>query len=203
MLLMHKVTLILLVAGTLAGCLGPSALDYPGGLEVMLRSEWGWTKSENPIPEHAISKITIHHGGVAFSEDRDPAEYLRSLQKWSRSDPGWMDIPYHFAIDLQGKVYEARPLRFPGDTNTSYDTRTHALIVVLGNYEIRELTERQFDSLSRLTAFLAVEYSVRLSDIRSHRDYAPDETACPGANIYRYLEDGSLVRRVEQLGNTI
>lgn len=107
MLLMHKVTLILLVAGTLAGCLGPSALDYPGGLEVMLRSEWGWTKSENPIPEHAISKITIHHGGVAFSEDRDPAEYLRSLQKWSRSDPGWMDIPYHFAIDLQGKVYEA------------------------------------------------------------------------------------------------
>ena len=197
------------VAGLLAGCLGPgtpsdfsdSRLDYPDEIDVMRRSAWGWKSTGKRVPEHTISKITIHHGGVSFSDDRDPVEYLRSLQGWSREEKGWIDIPYHFAIDLQGKVYEARPLRFPGDTNTSYNPRTHALILVVGNYEIRELTEVQFESLSGLTAFLATEFSVELPDIRGHLDYAPGETTCPGANIYQYFEDGSLLRRVEQIIN--
>jgi uncharacterized protein YceK len=205
--LLTRVALAFIVVCTLAGCsgLGTSAdsshseLDYSDELDITRRSEWGWTASKTSLPEHSISKITIHHGGVSFSDDRDPIEYLRSLQKWSREERGWMDIPYHFVIDLKGKVYEARPLQFPGDTNTTYETRTHALIVVVGNYEVRELTELQFESLVRLTAFLAAEYSVELPDIRGHIDYAPGETACPGSNIYQYFEDGSLLRRVERI----
>jgi uncharacterized protein YceK len=204
---MHKLTLIFVVAVTLAGCSGLQTsggsgepeLDYGDAIDVVRRAEWGWKKAEDPLPKHSISRITIHHGGVAFGEDRDPVEYLRSLQDWSREERGWMDIPYHFVIDLEGKIYEARPLQFPGDTNTTYDPRTHALIVVVGNYEVRELTEVQFESLAKLTAFLAAEYSIELADIKGHIDYAPGETACPGASIYQYLEDGSLLRRVEQL----
>ncbi len=207
MQLMHKVTLILVLAATFSGCPGTRVvgdfsdheLDYRDAIDVVRRAEWGWKRAENLLPEHAISKITIHHGGVAFSDDRDPIEYLRSLQDWSREERGWIDIPYHFVIDLEGKIYEARPLQFPGDTNTTYDPRTHALIVVVGNYEVRELSEVQFDSLAKLTAFLAAEYAVELPDIRSHKDYAPGETDCPGANIYQYFEDGSLLRRVAQL----
>ena len=205
--LVASVSLIFVVVCALAGCsglktsagYGRSELDYLVDIDVTRRTEWGWTATGNLLPEHSVSRITIHHGGVSFSDDRDPVEYLRSLQKWSRKEKGWMDIPYHFVIDLKGKVYEARPLQFPGDTNTSYDTKTHALIVVVGNYEVRELTELQFESLARLTAFLAAEYSVELPDIRGHIDYAPGETACPGSNIYRYFEDGSLLRRVEQI----
>ena len=205
--LLARLTLVFVVVCKLSGCSGlgttagysDSELDYPDELDVMRRSAWGWTADGNLLPEHSVSKITIHHGGVSFSDDRDPVEYLRSLQKWSREEKDWMDIPYHFVIDLKGRVYEARPLQFPGDTNTSYDTKSHALIVVVGNYEVRELTELQFESLARLTAFLAAEYSVELPDIRTHKDYAPEETACPGSNIYRYFEDGSLLRRVEQI----
>jgi len=209
MQLMRKMTSILVFAGTLAGCLGPGAsanfsdhkLDYRGEIDVVRRLEWGWKGGADPLPEHTISKITVHHGGVVFSDDRDPVEYLRSLQTWSREERGWMDIPYHFVIDLKGKIYEARPLQFPGDTNTTYDPGSHALIVVVGNYELRELTEVQFESLAKLTAFLAAEHSVELADIKGHKDYAPDETDCPGANLYQYFEDGSLLRRVDQLGN--
>ena len=208
MRLMHKVTLILAVAVTLAGCLGTRApghfsdreLNYPDAIDVVRRAEWGWKKAKNSLPEHAISRITIHHGGVEFGDDRDPVEYLRSLQDWSREERGWMDIPYHFVIDLEGKIYEGRPLQYPGDTNTTYNPKTHALVVVVGNYEVRELAEVQFESLVKLTAFLAAEFSVGLSDIKGHMDYAPSETACPGANIYQYFEDGSLLRRVRQIG---
>ena len=177
----------------LAGCAG----DPP--VEIISRAAWGSVATERSLPEHTISKITIHHGGVAFDDARDPAEYLRALQSWSRSEKEWIDIPYHFVIDLDGRIYEARPIRFPGDTNTSYDPRSHALIEVLGNYDNRELSDAQFETLAKLSAYLAKRYSVALADIRSHRDYAPGETTCPGDNIYRHFEDGSLMARISEL----
>ena len=184
--------LVLLLAA-LAGCAGQASID------IVPRSDWGWVDNGDSLPEHEIARITIHHGGVAFDDDRDPAEYLRALQSWSRSEKNWIDIPYHYVIDLDGRIYEARPIQYPGDTNTSYDPTSHALIEVLGNYDNRELSDAQFEALAQLVAYLADRHSVALSDIRGHKDYAPGETSCPGTSIYRRLEDGSLMRRVSEL----
>lgn len=186
------VSLVVVMFGSAAGC--------AARVEIVPRAEWGWQPASGTLPEHTISKITIHHGGSPYDEDRDPVEYLRALQKWSRSDKGWIDLPYHYVIDLEGRIFEGRPIRYPGDTNTTYDPRGHALIVVVGNYDNREFSDVQFESLARLTAQLTIEHSVDLSDIKGHKDYAPGETACPGANIHRHLEDGSLLRRVSNLG---
>lgn len=183
--------LIAMLLASVAGC--------AAGLNIMPRAEWGWQPSGATLPEHAISKITIHHGGSPYDDDRDTTEYLRALQKWSRNDKGWIDLPYHYIIDLDGHIFEGRPIQFPGDTNTSYDPAGHALIVVVGNYDKREFSAAQFDSLARLTAHLARKHAVPLSDIRGHKDYAPGETACPGTNIYRHLDDGSLSQRVRRL----
>jgi len=182
-----------LVLLALAGCTGTPPVD------IVPRSAWGWVDNGDSLPEHTISRITIHHGGVAFEDDRDPEEYLRALQAWSRSEKGWIDSPYHYVIDLDGRIYEARPLRFPGDTNTTYDPTSHALIEVLGNYDNRELSDAQFEALAKLSAHLATLYSVALADIRGHRDYAPGETSCPGASIYARFEDGSLLARINKL----
>jgi hypothetical protein len=182
-----------LLIATLAGCTAHAPVD------IVPRTAWGWVDSGATLPEHTISRITIHHGGVALDDDRDPAEYLRALQAWSRSEKEWIDIPYHYVIDLDGRIYEARPIRFPGDTNTSYDPTSHALIELLGNYDNRELSDAQFEALARLSAELATRHSVAVSDIRGHRDYAPGETSCPGTSIYRRFEDGSLLRRVSEL----
>ncbi|MEJ2297674.1 MAG: peptidoglycan recognition family protein [Woeseiaceae bacterium] len=183
----------MLLLALLAGCATTNAPD------IVPRAAWGWTDSGARLPEHTIKRITIHHGGVAFADDRDPAEYLRALQKWSRTEKQWMDIPYHYVIDLDGVIYEARPIEYPGDTNTTYDTRSHALIEVLGNYDERQLNDAQFEALARLSALLSTRYSVAPEDIRTHRDYAPGETTCPGASIYRRFEDGSLPRRIGEL----
>ena len=166
-------------------------------LEIMSRSEWGSTPFTDSIPSHEIKYITIHHGGEDFPEDKDVIKYLQGLQSWSRSGKNWMDNPYHYMIDLQGNMYEARPIRFPGDTNTDYDVRGHALICVMGNYEHQILSETQFEQLARLTAALADKYDVAPEFIRSHKDYT--ETLCPGKDIYRYLEDGSFLKRVAEL----
>lgn len=189
-----KVLFILLLAAV-AGCASQAPVD------IVPRAQWGWVASDDTLPRHTISRITIHHGGVAYDDGRNTAEYLRALQTWSRKEKGWIDIPYHYVIDLDGRIYEARPIRFPGDTNTSYDPTSHALIEVLGNYDNRELSDTQFEALAALSAYLATRHSVALSDIRGHRDYAPGETSCPGTSIYRRLEDGSLLRRASELMN--
>ncbi len=123
--------------------------------------------------------------------------YLRNLQNWSRNEKNWIDIPYHYMIDLQGRVYEARPLAFPGDTNTTYNPRGHALICVMGNYENQTISEDQLNSVIRLTALLAQEFDVDIDAIKGHKDYA--ETLCPGTDLYKYLRNGEVHRRVRQV----
>jgi len=166
-------------------------------LEIISRADWGWVPLTDTIPTHEIKYITIHHGGEDFPEDKDVIKYLIGLQAWSRSDKNWIDNPYHYMIDLKGNIYEARPIEYPGDTNTDYDVRGHALICVMGNYENQILSKTQFEQLARLTALLADKYSVSNDLIKGHKDYT--ETLCPGADLYRYLEDGSLLKRVTEL----
>ena len=166
-------------------------------MEMVTRADWGWVPLTDTIPTHEIKYITIHHGGEDFPEDKDVIKYLIGLQSWSRSDKNWIDNPYHYMIDLQGKIYEARPIEYPGDTNTDYDVRGHALICVMGNYENQILSETQFEQLALLTATLADKYGVANDLIKSHKDYT--ETLCPGKDLYRYLEDGSLIKRVAEL----
>jgi hypothetical protein len=171
--------------------------EYPADLNIQTREQWGWKPIKQKSETQEINKITIHHGGVEFKKDEDPVQYLRNLQDWSRIEKGWIDIPYHFMIDLDGNIYEARPIQYPGDTNTDYDVRGHALICVMGNYEIQTLSQHQLDQLIKLTAFLAEKYHVPVDSIKGHKDYA--ETACPGKNLYRYLEDGTIRNRVQEI----
>ena len=171
-------------------------LDYSGNVKVIKRADWGWLPLENGKEEAAIKHITIHHGGVEFTTVEDPVEAIRNLQKWSRAEKEWIDIPYHFMIDLEGNIYEARPINYPGDTNTEYDPTGHALIEIMGNYEIQEFTEVQQNSLVDIIAFLAKEYNVPLTEIKTHKDYS-EMTACPGKDVYKYFQNGSMVKRVE------
>ncbi|NOX66886.1 MAG: N-acetylmuramoyl-L-alanine amidase, partial [Chlorobi bacterium] len=102
-----------------------------------------------------------------------------------------------FMIDLDGNIYEARPINYPGDTNTEYDPTGHALIEVMGNYEVQTLSKKQLDSLINLIAFLAKEFNVPVSEIKTHRDYSK-MTVCPGKNIYKYFQDSTIVKAVEK-----
>ena len=152
--------------------------------------QWGGSPANESLARrHSISRITLHHQGATFPRGKDPRGYLRDLQTWSRTTKGWIDVPYHYVIDLDGRVYEGRDIRFAGDTNTGYDPAGHALIEVVGNFEEVEPNEAQLDAVVKLMALLAARYDVPVAAIRGHRDVAPD-TECPGRNLYRYLENG-------------
>lgn len=200
---MKKLFLIILIQFLIISCASTKnswqtlELNYPDNIKIIKRSDWGWIPLEKSKGEAKISKITIHHGGVEFTSDKDPVKSIRNLQKWSRAEKEWIDIPYHFMIDLDGNIYEARPINFPGDTNTEYDPNGHALIEIMGNYEIQEFSNQQMNSMISLSTFLANEFDVPLEDIKTHKDYSK-ATVCPGKNIYKYFEDGTVKKMIEE-----
>jgi hypothetical protein len=157
---------------------------------------WGGTPAD-PAQAHrqAITHITLHHQGEPFRPGTDPRQYLRNLQSWSRNTKHWLDIPYHYIIDLDGNIYEGRKIDYAGDTNTEYDPTGHALIEVVGNFEEVEPNRQQLDAVVRLMAMLAHKYDVPLDHIASHRDFST-QTVCPGANLYRYVKDGYFRHKV-------
>jgi hypothetical protein len=157
---------------------------------------WGGTPADASLArKQEITHITLHHQGEPFPQGKDPIQYLRNLQTWSRTTKHWLDIPYHYIIDLDGRIYEGRKLEYAGDTNTEYDPKGHALIEVVGNFEEVQPNQQQLDAVVDLMALLANKYKVSIDAIHGHKDYSA-QTVCPGVNLYRYLEDGYFRRRV-------
>ncbi len=158
--------------------------DSAGGAAMRLR-----------VP-HRITHVTLHHTGSArpLQPDDDPREQLRNLQAWGARDRNWWDLPYHFLIDLEGRIYEGRDWRYMGETNTAYDPRGHLLISVIGNYGLQEATPAQVDAIAGLMAWAVARFDVPIERIGGHYDHA--ETSCPGPHLRRYLEDGTLHRMV-------
>ena len=183
----------LFLALAVAGCaLKPRAVDVP----IVPVADWGGTPADaTRARRHAITHITLHHQGEPFKPGTDPRQYLRNLQTWSRNSKGWLDIPYHYIIDLEGRTYAGRDIAYAGDTNTEYDPSGHALIEVVGNFEEVEPNQQQLDAVVEVMAMLAKKYKVPVERIASHRDHS-DKTVCPGANLYRYVQSGYFREKV-------
>ncbi|MHB1168430.1 MAG: peptidoglycan recognition protein family protein [Longimicrobiales bacterium] len=160
--------------------------EVAGGAELRLR-----------IP-HRITHVTLHHSGSPepLRPSDDPVAKLRGLQSWGASDRNWWDVPYHFLIDLSGRVYEGRDWRYMGETNTDYNPSGHFLISVIGNYGLQEPTQAQIEAIADLMAWAVERFDVPLDRIGGHYDYA--ETSCPGDHLRELLEDGTFRRMVEQ-----
>ncbi|MCW8848745.1 MAG: peptidoglycan recognition protein family protein [Melioribacteraceae bacterium] len=172
-------------------------IKYPKELGVMKRADWNWVPIDSAYATQDIKYITVHHGGVEFLKGTDPIKSIQNLQSWSRSEKKWIDIPYHYMIDLDGIIYEGRPINIPGDTNTEYNPLNHALIEVMGNYEIQVLSEIQLNSLIELIKFLMIKYNVPLDKIKTHKDYS-SMTVCPGKDIYKYFESGYIEKALNK-----
>jgi len=168
--------------------------------QIISVAQWGGEMvdmSKTSARRHVPKFITLHHGGVAFLRDKDPKQYLRNLQSWSRGTRMWADIPYHYLIDLDGNVYQGRDVNYAGDTNTEYDPSGHALIVVLGNFEEVEPNRAQLNAVTATMTMLAKRFNIAPDKIAGHKDFSA-QTVCPGKALYPYLQNGYFQQRVAQ-----
>lgn len=167
-------------------------------VELICRDGW---RARPPVKEyvrHRISKLTVHHSGVRFTNSRKAPARMTIMQGFHQGPAkGFADVAYHFVIDPDGNIYEGRPTWAAGETKTDYDPRTHLLVCVLGNYEEQPFEQVQLAALVDLLAWAAGEFDVAPATIEGHRDHA--HTDCPGKSIHKLILDGTIRRRVGEL----
>lgn len=183
-----------LAAPVLSSC----ASTRPGPVQpdIVPVQAWGGQPTVWTQAPQRITRVTLHHQGEIWEEGRDVAEYLRHLQQWSRSTKHWVDIPYHYVIARDGRVYAGRSLAIPGDTNTEYDPHGHALPMLVGNFEVQYPTPEQLSGAAALTAWLLDSNGLSIADIGSHRGHSA-QTVCPGAHFQALLDSGEFQRDVQ------
>lgn len=202
---MRRHSFLLLAAGVLltAGCSGALQSGRPAEtLEIVTRATWQANEPVAPMKAHTITRITIHHTATRHNPAKTLEAKLQDLQRFSQNEgalagggtkPAWPDVPYHYYIDVSGRIGEARDARYAGDTNTSYDPAGHLLIVLEGNFEEEQPTPAQLETLRRFVGWQAQLYGVPAERIQGHKDFA--QTACPGTSLYAYLPE---LRKVVQ-----
>lgn len=161
---------------------------YAQPLQVVSRAMWGSTPQ--PLGEElrqTPTHLVVHHAGVATKPGEDPAEKMRRLQSWGQREKGWPDVPYHYVIAPDGRIFEGRDWHYRPESNTQYDLNGVINVEVDGDFETEQPTPEQKESLVEILTYLCLRHDIDPSQITGHRDQAPGQTDCPGASLYPFV----------------
>lgn len=153
-------------------------------VQIICRDALGLVAAGSGGRSHTISRLTLHHTAVALGENRNAPARLRGHQRFHQ-DAGWVDIAYHYGIDLRGNVYELRDVGLAGDTFTNYDPAGHFLVVCEGNYDRERPSDAMLQATATMLASAVSRFSVSPDTLTGHRDHVA--TSCPGSNLYAKL----------------
>lgn len=195
---MGKILLVLtLIAASQSLCsAGAHAAAIPQP-DIVSKKDWGAAPAnERLMRKQKVRAIIVHHTGERQNRKLTLEKKLRGLQAYSmRRDsvsetrkikPPWGDMPYHYYIDLSGRIGEGRDPKFAGDTNTGYKTDGYLQVVVEGHFDREKPTADQLNALNSLVLYLASKYKIAANDITGHNDHAPSD--CPGTNLKPHLK---------------
>jgi hypothetical protein len=152
-----------------------------------------WDSKPQEFPEsfrHTPNKVLLHHAGELWKADTEPEVKLRNLQSWGQRDKNWKDVPYHYFIAPDGRIFEGRSVSYKPDTNTKFDPTGYINVMFWGNFEEQRITEAELASTVAVTAMLIDRYKLTIDDFTTHMDVAPGQTTCPGKDFYQYIETG-------------
>jgi N-acetylmuramoyl-L-alanine amidase len=137
--------------------------------------------------------IIIHHSAVPFppGSERNPAKFIDEVHRdrgfsvfyWGR----FYHIGYHYVILPDGTVQEGRPEHCHGAHAAGYNS--YIGICLIGNFSSTtnftgnegptQITQAQFEALTRLCRQLQGKYDIPIERIHRHID-VNSSTECPG-----------------------
>lgn len=157
------------------------------------RSDWTLAPVDvlNTKPLGRAWRITVHHSGQEADAQRPGREILPLIEKSHRIQR-WACIGYHFVIDGDGVIWEARPISMQG-AHAGDDDRNKGNVGVclLGDFTKRPPTPAQQASLQVVLGKIRERFKIPRSEVRGHLEVKPS-TECPGR---RLLEIVSAYRR--------
>lgn len=150
----------------------------PGPPTIISRSEWGAEAPDARLQTESgheiFNTVVIHHSAMRFYEGPREIQYAHMHQR------GFLDIGYHFVIDVWGRIYEGRSLAVHGAHVREHNAGTLG-IVLMGNYEETVPAPAPLERLKWLVRALMQKYPI--THLAGHQDLLPGQTLCPGKNL--------------------
>lgn len=152
------------------GNFGTSIRDLRGELPRSEDSEYA-TRSID-----YIEGMVWHHSATTAQTIRSMAEFHIETKKW----PG---LAYHYAIGYDGQVYLCND-----PTTISFHAQGHNRrtigVVLVGNYQNRDLTPEMKESILKMQEYLQNEFGLEYSWYHGETK----KTQCPGKNAIQFLK---------------
>jgi len=154
----------------------------------MLFSYW-WTQRWN--------YIVIHHSAGDYGN----IKFLQKVHRERQSKDPLDAIPYHYIIGngnglgvgvVKSDWRQAWNIWGMHVSGHNVDRNFRGLgICLIGNFEIKNISEKQYQALVKLTKELMKKYNIPLSNVSGHGYTKGEQTKCPGKHfpMERFLRD--------------
>ena len=135
-----------------------------------------------------INRITIHHDGLPglfiSSDPNDTAGRIELIRHRHRNANGWADIGYHYVIDREGRLWQARNVKYQG-AHVKDENEGNLGILVLGNFEVQKPKPKQVRALKKAIVYFQAKYHVPIDRVYTHGELGV--TSCPGVALQQYV----------------
>lgn len=162
----------LVVMGGVGGAagFGSQVIDLTGQLPVDMK------RSYLLRPVERIEGMVWHHSATNGQTIKSIADYHVQVRKWPA-------IAYHYAIGYDGRAYKLNDVDRITYHAEGRNSKTIG-VVLIGNYQERELTEAMKATAVKMEEYLSAEYHLKY--VWLHRE--TKATACPGRYATDFLD---------------
>ncbi len=109
-----------------------------------------------------VKSIIIHHTADDYASSYAG---IKTIYKYHAISRQWWDIGYNYVIWYDGEIFEWRA---GGDyvvwAHALWNNRSTVGISVMGNYNKKPISEKQYTALKNLVRYLAYKYWINLND---------------------------------------
>lgn len=127
--------------------------------------------------------IVLHHSLTPRDQTTFEAVNKYHQQKWDFKSSRGFYCGYHYFIEADGKVTQAREDWEVGAHCKERGKNFDGIgICLAGNFDEETPTEEQIFSFKNLVKKLVEKYAIPKQNLKFHRDFAKYKT-CPGKNI--------------------
>ena len=126
-----------------------------------------------------VDKIIIHHSATPDGKTQN----WGAIRRYHTQQKGWLDIGYHYGIELVDYDYEVLIGRFEDETGAHCPGQNKKAIgiCVVGNFEKMPVPDEQWAKALKLVRQLMRNHNLTKNDIYGHRDFK--QTVCPGKHF--------------------
>jgi len=130
-----------------------------------------------------FSRITVHHqgAGVVSSGHENTSAAAVDAVYGGHCRIGYADIGYHFVVDYDGRIWEARSLAYEG-AHVAGANEKNLGILMLGNFDRQTPSTKSLDAIRELVDALQAHYAIDGKALFGHRDLGASD--CPGKNLH-------------------